>query len=112
MPTTLHRDWHPSITGSMGVYGPHSFEARASDAKQRNALLLIVAIIGAGLWLRHSLTPSYGWIVVILLGAAGWLIHRANGTGGDDTGNPIAADAMSVELGYREKQILRLLLRG
>lgn len=39
--------------------------------------LLIVAIIGAGLWLRHSLTPSYGWIVVILLGAAGWLIHRA-----------------------------------
>ena len=26
--------------------------------------------------------------------------------------NPIAADAMSVELGYREKQILRLSLRG
>ena len=26
--------------------------------------------------------------------------------------NPFAADAMSVELGYREKQILRLLLRG
>ena len=26
--------------------------------------------------------------------------------------NPIAADVMSVELGYREKQILRLLLRG
>ena len=39
--------------------------------------LLIVAIIGAGLWLRHSLTPSYVWIVVILLGAAGWLIHSA-----------------------------------
>ena len=31
--------------------------------------LLIVAIIGAGLWLRHSLTPSYGWIVVILVGS-------------------------------------------
>ena len=61
----------------MGVYG--SIALRRARLMQNNEthFLLIVAIIGAGLWLRHSLTPSYGWIVVILLGAAGWLIHRA-----------------------------------
>jgi hypothetical protein len=30
---------------------------------------LIVAIIIAVLWLRHSLMPSYGWIFVVLVAA-------------------------------------------
>ena len=97
----------------MGVYGPHSFEACASDAKQRNALSVDRC--------HHRRGP----VAAPLAHAIVWLDRRhpawrggladpsrEAGLAAMTRENPIAADAMSVELGYREKQILRLLLRG
>jgi uncharacterized membrane protein len=38
--------------------------------------VLIVAIVGAALWLRNSMTPPYG-LLVIAIPAAGWMLYRA-----------------------------------
>jgi hypothetical protein len=51
--------------------------------KMKPLFTLIVAIIGAGLWQRYSLYPSYGWTVPLSVAAVYFIYHAKRGWHGD-----------------------------